>query len=133
MQVIGPLHDFDRQAKLALGPGDELAGVSAVGPGELDARERLAQVPQQRPGPVTVLDALLDQVADRINDIPAAMPRRAPALAGRPPGSVQRRLDDLPFRVAHVRRVPRHPGTAADAAKTAPARHRRSTLTLRGP
>jgi hypothetical protein len=61
------------------------------------------------------------------------MPRRAAALAGLPGRSGQHRLDDLPFRVAHVRRVPRHPGTAADAARTAPARHRRSTLTLRGP
>jgi hypothetical protein len=40
---------------LPLGPGDELSGVAVVGPGQLDRRERLAQVPQQRPGRVAVV------------------------------------------------------------------------------
>ena len=70
------------------------------------------------------LDALLDQVADRVHVIAAAPLRGAAAPAGPPGRSRQRRLDDLPFPIAHVRRVPRHPRAAADPARAAPARHR---------
>jgi hypothetical protein len=44
MQVIGPPDDFQRQLRLELarGPGDQLPGVAAVGPGQLD-RPRRAQ------------------------------------------------------------------------------------------
>jgi hypothetical protein len=49
VQVIGPADDFQRQLRLELarGPGDELSGVAAVGPGELDRGEGAADVPQQ--------------------------------------------------------------------------------------
>jgi hypothetical protein len=93
MQVIGPLHDLHCQAELVLGPGDELAGVAAVSPGELDPGERLAQVPQQRPGAVAVLDACRgdqdgQQQPDRVHgDVPLAavdlLARVIPAAAGR--------------------------------------------------
>ena len=58
VQVIGPSDDLKSQFRLELGPGpgDELAGVAAVGPGQPDRREGPAQVPQQRPGGVAVLD-----------------------------------------------------------------------------
>ena len=82
------------------------------------------------------LDAFLDQVADRIHVIAAAASRGAAALAGLPGRSGQHRLDDLPFRIAHVRRVPRHPRAAADPARAAAACHRRAvparTLGMRG-
>jgi len=59
VQVIGPPDDFQRQLRLELGcgPGDEFAGVTAVGPGQLDGGERLAQVPQQWLGSVAILGA----------------------------------------------------------------------------
>ena len=237
VQVIGPLDDFQRQLRLelGLGPGDELAGVSAVGPGEPDRGECFPQVPQQRPGSVAVLDAgggdqhgqqqpdgvdsdvplaavdllarvvaaaglpdglgcldrlgvddrgrglgaaargdpalaaqlivhglsragllppagvvvdgapvrevrghrppldtLLDQVADPVDDVAAAVPRGPAALAQRPGRGRERGLGDSPFGVGHVRGVTRHPGTAADPARTAPARHGRRSLGMRG-
>ncbi len=62
--------------------------------------------------------------------------RRAAALAGLPCRSRQRRFDDLPFRIAHVRRIPRHPRAAADPARAAAACHRPAlrvrTLGMRG-
>ena len=57
VQVRGAPDDLEGELERAGGPGDELAGVDAVGPGELDLGERLVQVPQQRPGGVAVLDA----------------------------------------------------------------------------
>jgi hypothetical protein len=66
--------DFQRQLRLELagGPGDELAGVAAVGPGQLDRREGPPQVPQQRPGGVAVLhgrggDQRGEPQADRVD------------------------------------------------------------------
>ena len=58
VQVIGPSDDFQLQFRLehAGGPGDEFPGVAAVGPGQPDGGEGAAQVPQQRPGSVAVLD-----------------------------------------------------------------------------
>ena len=38
------------------GPGGELAGVSGISPGQPDTGAAAGQVPQQRPGPVAVLD-----------------------------------------------------------------------------
>ena len=54
-----PLDDLECEPgpELGPGPGDELAGVAAVSPGEPDRRERLAQVPQQRLRAVAILDA----------------------------------------------------------------------------
>ena len=57
MQVIGALDDLEGELEAGFGPGDELAGVAAVGPGQLHRGEGAAQVPQQRPGGVAVLDA----------------------------------------------------------------------------
>jgi hypothetical protein len=58
VQVIGPFDDFQGQLRLEPGPspGDELAGVAAVGPGQPDREEGPAQVPQQRLRGVAVLD-----------------------------------------------------------------------------
>ena len=56
VQIIGPFHDLQGQAQAGLGPGDQLPGVAAIGPGELDRGEGPPQVPQQRPGGVAVLD-----------------------------------------------------------------------------
>src|SRR6185503_20023390 len=74
VQVIGPPDDFQCQLRLELarGPGDELAGVAAVGPGQLDRGEGPPQVPQQRPGGVAVLhrrggDQHGEQQADRVD------------------------------------------------------------------
>jgi hypothetical protein len=241
VQVIRPFHDLQRQLRLelGLGPGDELAGVSAVGPGELDLGECLPQVPQQGPGTVAVLDpgcgdqhgqqqpdrvyghvplaavdllarvvapagagdflggldrlgvddrrrglglaacgdaalaaqlmvyrlgrtgllpavghvvdgapvrqvrghrapldALLDQVADRVHVVAAAPRGRAPVLASLPRRGGQRGLDDRPLGIAHVRRIAAYPATAADAARAAAAGHHEPgqprTLGMRG-
>src|SRR5260370_37658360 len=58
VQVIGPPDDLQRQLRLELapGPGDEVAVVAAISPGQLDRRECPPQIPQQRPGGVAVLD-----------------------------------------------------------------------------
>src|SRR5437667_214735 len=69
-------------------------------------------------------DAFPDQVADRIDGIAAAAPSRAAAPALLPGRSWQRGLGDRPFGVAHVRRIARRPGAAADAARAAAAPHR---------
>src|SRR6266496_3718817 len=47
-------HDLDDQVQSG-GPGDELAGVSGVGPGQADTAAVGTQPPQQRPGAVAVL------------------------------------------------------------------------------
>ena len=82
------------------------------------------------------LDAFLDQIADRVHVIAAAAFRGAAALAGLPRGSGQRGLDDLPFRIAHVRGVPRSSRAAADPGRAAAACHRPAgrahTLGMRG-
>jgi hypothetical protein len=48
VQVTGAEDDLEGELERGLGPGDELAGVDAVGSGEPDRGERLPQVPQQR-------------------------------------------------------------------------------------
>ena len=45
VQVIGPPDDLHRELERGLGPGDQLAGVAAVGPGKADRGEGPAQVP----------------------------------------------------------------------------------------
>jgi hypothetical protein len=52
--AAGQLDDLQCQPGLERrpGPGDELAGIAAIGPGQLDRGEDPAQVPQQRLGPV---------------------------------------------------------------------------------
>ena len=57
MQVIGAPDDFQDHPKRGGDPGDEFAGVAAVGPGEFHAGKRAPQVPQQRFGAVAVLGA----------------------------------------------------------------------------
>src|SRR5207247_7856069 len=78
------------------------------------------EVGGHRPPP----DALPDQVADRVDGVAAAALRRAAAPALLPGGPWQRGLGDRPFGVAHVRRIARCPGAAADAARAAAAPHR---------
>ena len=39
VQVIGPPDDLDGELERGLGPGDQLPGVAAVGPGQPDRRE----------------------------------------------------------------------------------------------
>jgi hypothetical protein len=78
------------------------------------------------------LDPLLDQVA-----IASTMPRRQysaglPPLPMRPGRDRERGLGDSPFGVGHVRGVPGHPGTTADPAGAAPARHERRTWASAG-
>ena len=78
------------------------------------------------------LDPLLDRVA-----IASTMPRRQysaglPPLPMRPGRDRECGLGDSPFGVGHVRGVPGHPGTTADPAGAAPARHERRTLGIRG-
>jgi len=67
MQVIGAPDDGQGELERGLGPGDQLAGVDAVGPGKPDLGERLAQVPQQRPGRVRscTLAAVTSTVSSR--------------------------------------------------------------------
>jgi len=78
MQVVGAFHDLEGELQGGRGPGDQLAGVAAVGPCEPDLGERLLQVPQQWPGRVAVLDAgggdqHGQQQADRVDgDVPLA-------------------------------------------------------------
>ena len=59
----GAPDDLEPELQPDLRPGHQLPGVAGVGPGELDGAERLAQVPQQRPGSVAVLrrSAAVDQ------------------------------------------------------------------------
>ena len=57
VQVTGTADDLDGELERAGGPGDQLAGVDTVGPGQPDRGERFAQVPQQRPSRVAVLYA----------------------------------------------------------------------------
>jgi hypothetical protein len=69
---------------------------------------------------------LLDQVADGVDDIAAAVPGRAAAPALLPRRGGQGGLGDRPLRITHVRRIPRHPCAAADPALAAPARNRQA-------
>ena len=57
VQVIGPFDDLDGQFQPSRCPGQQLAGVAAVGPGAADAAPAALEVPQQRPGGITVLGA----------------------------------------------------------------------------
>ena len=54
------------------------------------------------------------------------------ALAQRPGRGRERGFGDSPFDVGHVRGVPGRPGTAANPARTAPARYGRRNLGMRG-
>jgi len=54
-QVTGALDDLHPAVERVPGPGDELAGVAAVGPYQGDGAEVGGQPPQQRAGPVAVL------------------------------------------------------------------------------
>jgi len=57
VQVTGAIDDLEGELERGLGPGDQLACVPAIGPGQLDVGEGLAQVPQQGLGRVAVLHA----------------------------------------------------------------------------
>jgi hypothetical protein len=124
------LSPFDRRIQLIVHLPGRPALVPAVGHVVNGAPVR--QVRGHRPP----LDAFLDQIADGVHVITTAASRGAAALTGLPCRNGQRRLDDPPFRIAHVRRVPRHPRAAADPARAAAACHRRDgrtpTLGTRG-
>src|SRR5271166_3824502 len=66
---------------------------------------------------------VVGQVADRVDDVAAAVAAGRAALAGHPARRGQQRLDDRPLRVAHVPGVPACPG-AARPGRAAPAGHR---------
>ena len=78
VQVTGAPDDLDGELERAGGPGDELAGIDAVRPGQLDRGEGAAQVPQQGLCGVAVLDARggndhLQQQAQGVHgDVPLA-------------------------------------------------------------
>ena len=57
VQVIGAADDLDGEPQRGGCPADQLPGVAAVGPDQADAAAGPVQVPEQRPGRVTVLDA----------------------------------------------------------------------------
>src|SRR4029077_17146110 len=83
-------------------------------------------------GPPPPLDPLLDQVADPVDDVAAAVLRWPAALTQRPGRGREGGLGDSPFSAGHVRWIPGNPGTAADPARAALARHDRRTLGMRG-
>jgi hypothetical protein len=56
VQVIWALHDLQGEPETSLGPGDQLAGVAAISPGQLMQGKSPPQVPQQRQGGVAVLN-----------------------------------------------------------------------------
>ena len=56
VQVIGAFDDLQGAVQRAGGPGDQLAGVAAVGPDQGDGAEPGGQAPQQRAGAAAVLD-----------------------------------------------------------------------------
>ena len=66
---------------------------------------------------------VVGQVADRVDDVAAAVGGRRAIPAQPPARRGQQRLDDRPFRVAHVRGAYPAPG-AARPGRAAPARHR---------
>jgi hypothetical protein len=78
-----------------------------------------------------------DPVLPRGRPLRKATPRSGTggpaAFAPQPRRGRQRRLGERPLGIAHVRRVSRPAGTAAETARTAPAPYRRSTLRRRGP
>ena len=52
----GAPDDLHSQPQVCVRPGDQLAGVAAIGPGQGHGAEAGAQPPRQRPGAVAVLD-----------------------------------------------------------------------------
>ena len=56
VRALGAFDDLHVQVQPSARPGQELAGVTGVGPGVADAAAGTLEVEQQRPGGVTVLD-----------------------------------------------------------------------------
>jgi hypothetical protein len=57
VQVIGSFDDLHGELEVGGGPGLQLPGVAAVGPGQADTAAGAAQVEQQWPGGIAVLGA----------------------------------------------------------------------------
>src|SRR6266478_1783017 len=56
LDTHGPQHCLEEPSTAGVHPFDQLAGIAAIGPNELQARQILADFFQNQPRPVTILD-----------------------------------------------------------------------------
>ena len=95
LQVIGSANDLEDPATDVGNPSDQLAGIPAIGPDQLDSREKRPYFLQQQLGPVAILDVGRmhhhpeQQPYGIYEDMPlAAVDLLAGVVAVRPPFSV---------------------------------------------